>query len=143
MGWVIAATTYGKELRYSLYRRFGVWTDTEKRKSLAPTELGTPDRPSVAGAIPTSLSCYEKFFGTREQFATTRPKECLDKPTKTPQPIFSIQDQFLISFCAVLEVRLRFITRFVRFQPEYSFSNFHLPAISTVNNASSCYDFVF
>ena len=91
-----------KEPRYPLYRRLGVWTDTEKRKSLAPTEFGTPDCPSVAGTIPTTLSFYEKFFGTREQFATTRPDECLDKPTRTPELIFTILDYFLISFSAAL-----------------------------------------
>ena len=55
-----------------------------------------------AGAIPTTLSCYEKFFRTSEQFATTHPDECLNKPTRTPQPIFTIHDHFLISFSAVL-----------------------------------------
>jgi len=70
--------------------------------SLAPTEFGTPDLPSMADAIPTTLSCYEKFFGTHEQFAITRPDECLDKPTRTPQLIFTIHDHFLISFSAAL-----------------------------------------
>jgi len=50
----------------------------------------------------TTLSCCEKFFRTREQFATTRPDERLDKPTRNPQPIFTIHDNFLISFSAVL-----------------------------------------
>jgi hypothetical protein len=74
----------------------------EKRKSLPPTKLGTPYRPSVAGAIPTTLSCYEKLFRIREKFATTHPDECLSKPTRTPQPMFTIPDHFLISFSAVL-----------------------------------------
>jgi hypothetical protein len=51
----------------------GVSKETEKTKSLAPTELGTPERPSVEGAIPNTLSCYEKFLRLHEQFATTRP----------------------------------------------------------------------